>query len=97
MQPNASALPESGSEVTEEEVEGIATRTWRNCAPHLRAVLQASIAHGSRDFIRYGDEVLSYNECFAAAGAMAARLRADHGISPGDRVAIASAELPRNG
>jgi long-chain acyl-CoA synthetase len=81
-------------EVSHEKIRGISTRTWRNCAPHLRSVLQASIAHGSRDFIRYGDEVLSYNECFAAAGAMAARLRGDHGISPGDRVAIAMRNYP---
>jgi long-chain acyl-CoA synthetase len=81
-------------EVTEEEIRGIPTRTWHHCAPHLRSVLQASIAHGSRDFIRYEDEVLSYNECFAAAGAMAARLRVVHGIRPGDRVAIAMRNYP---
>jgi long-chain acyl-CoA synthetase len=81
-------------EVTEEDIRGVRTRIWRNCAPHLRSVLQAAISHGSRDFIRYEDEVLSYNECFAAAGAMAARLRSDHGIGPGDRVAIAMRNYP---
>jgi long-chain acyl-CoA synthetase len=77
-----------------EEIGGVRTRVWQHAPVHLRAVLQAAVVHGPRDFIRFGDEVLSYDECFAAAGAIASRLRRDYGVGPGDRVAIAMRNYP---
>jgi steroid-24-oyl-CoA synthetase len=85
-------------------VRGIAMRAWKNAPPTLRDVLQLSVAHGDVEFIVYDGEVagavpgrfdrLSFVEHFRAAAAIAQRLVDDHGIRPGDRVAIAMRNFP---
>ena len=75
------------------DVRGIPTRVWKNTPPTLRDVLRSSKRFGSRDFIVYEDERLSFEEHFAHAATFAQRLH-ESGVTKGDRVAIAMRNLP---
>ena len=75
-------------------IRGVATRTWKNAAPSLRAVLEQSLVHRRLAFRVYEDESLMFEQHFAAAATMAHRLAADFGVQKGDRVAIAMRNFP---
>jgi long-chain acyl-CoA synthetase len=85
-------------------VRGVAMRAWKNAPPTLRDVLQLSALYGDAEFIVYDGEVagavagqfdrLSFVDHFRAAAALAHRLVDDHGVRPGDRVAIAMRNFP---
>jgi long-chain acyl-CoA synthetase len=91
-------------EMEDVTVRGIAVRAWKNAPLTLRDLLQLSVAHGGAEFIAYDGEVegavrgrfdrLSFVEHFRAAAAFSHRLIDDHGIRPGDRVAIAMRNFP---
>src|SRR5262245_3630339 len=85
------ALPAPGQlfEMEELELRGIPTRTWKHAPSSLRAVLESSRARGDVGFLVYEDEHLSFAEHFQMAATLAHRLVDDHGVRPGDRVAIA--------
>ena len=75
-------------------IRGIPTRTWKHAPPSLRAVLEGSRVHGATDFLVYEDDHLSFDGHFRAAATLAHRLVEDHGVRPGDRVAIAMRNFP---
>ncbi|WP_439485078.1 class I adenylate-forming enzyme family protein [Blastomonas fulva] len=75
------------------EVEGVATRCWKNAPPSLAALALAARAHGERTFIVYEDERVSYEAWFRATATLAHALQAA-GIGKGDRVALAMRNLP---
>jgi acyl-CoA synthetase (AMP-forming)/AMP-acid ligase II len=81
-------------EMEEVVIRGLPTRTWKHAPPSLRAVLEGSRAHGSADFLVYEDDRLSFEEHFRAVATLAHRLVDDHGVRPGDRVAIAMRNFP---
>jgi len=76
------------------DIFGVPTRTWKNCPPSLRSVLELSRLHGEKDFVVYEDERLSFAEHFTRAAALAHQLRDRFGVVKGDRVAIIMRNLP---
>ena len=81
-------------EMEEVVIRGIPTRTWKHAPPSLRAVLEGSRVHGATDFLVYEDDHLSFDGHFRTAATLAHRLVEDHGVRPGDRVAIAMRNFP---
>ncbi|KPF74617.1 fatty acid--CoA ligase [Blastomonas sp. AAP25] len=80
-------------EIETVEVEGVATRCWKNAPPSLAALALAARAHGERTFIVYENERVSYEAWFRATATLAHALQAA-GIGKGDRVALAMRNLP---
>src|ERR1700716_116659 len=79
--------PGSPLEVEERDIGGIPTKVWKNAPPTLRAIVEASRAHGDRIYLVYEDERVSY-EAFYRAVANLARAMAADGVGKGDRVAV---------
>lgn len=80
-------------EIEEVTIRGVATPTWKNAPPTLRAVIAATQAHGDRLFVIHEDERISYAAHLRAVARLAERLAAA-GIGKGDRVALAMRNLP---
>lgn len=81
-------------EVSDAVVRGTPMRVFTAAPPSMRLVWEASAAHGDADYLVFEDERLSYAEAHAKARSLAHALRNDHGIGPGDRVAIAMRNYP---
>ena len=80
---------------THEVVVGdVAFTTWKNSPDHLVQILEQSAHYADRDFLVHEAQRLSFAEHFAHAATMAHRL-IEHGVRPGDRVAIAARNLPQ--
>ncbi|HZU71843.1 MAG TPA: AMP-binding protein [Acidimicrobiales bacterium] len=90
----ALTAPGQPFEVVEQVIRGIPTRTWKNAAPNLPAILSGSRAHGGAVFLVYEDERTTFEEHFAMAATLAHRLIEDFGVAKGDRVAIAMRNFP---
>ncbi|MGH0030754.1 MAG: class I adenylate-forming enzyme family protein [Myxococcota bacterium] len=75
------------------DVRGVPTRTYDAAPPSMRAIWEASAAHGDADFLIYRDERLSYAEAHAQVARLAAYL-AGRGVGKGDRVAVAMRNYP---
>ena len=75
-------------ELEEVEIRGRRTRTWKNCAPSIRALWEASRSHGDRCYLVYEDERYSYEETFQRVAAFATDLATRYGVVKGERVAI---------
>ena len=80
-------------EMDEIEIRGVPTRIWKNAPPSLPMLARFSRLHGERLLTIYEDERVSFEASFRAAAALAAELQR-LGIGPGDRVALAMANLP---
>ncbi len=75
-------------------IRGVPTRTWKNQPPSLPTLARmARAAYGSRTFVVYEDERVSYEAWFRATAALANEL-ARLGVGRGDRVALAMCNLP---
>ena len=75
-------------------IRGVPTRTWKNQPPSLAALARmARAAYGSRTFVVYEDERVSYEAWFRATATLAAELQR-LGIGRGDRIALAMCNLP---
>jgi long-chain acyl-CoA synthetase len=85
--------PGSPAEVEELEIRGVRTRVWKNLPPSLRAVVEASRAHGERIFLVYEDERVSFEAFHRAVAGLAAELAAQ-GVAKGDRVAVIMRNVP---
>jgi long-chain acyl-CoA synthetase len=81
-------------EMEEVEVRGVPTRTWKNAAPSLRAVLEGTRARGDATFLVYEDERVGFEQHFRAAAHLATWMVEERGIVKGDRVAIAMRNYP---
>ncbi len=81
-------------EMEELDIRGIPTRVWKNAPATLRDVLGLSLMHGEADFLVYEDERTTFAEHYRVAATVARRLRVEHGVRKGDRVAIAMRNLP---
>jgi acyl-CoA synthetase (AMP-forming)/AMP-acid ligase II len=80
-------------EMKEIEIRGVPTRVWVRAPAHLRQVLEACRRFGSKTFIVYEAERVSFEAFHRAAAALAHRLAAA-GIGKGDRVAILMSNRP---
>ncbi|MFJ9323620.1 AMP-binding protein [Streptomyces globisporus] len=60
----------------------------------LREFVETTWAYGEAPFLIAGERTYSYGEFFAAASALAVRLRERHGLRSGDRAAIAMRNHP---
>ena len=90
----ALTAPGAPFEMEERNIGGLATRVWKNAPPSLRAVLEASRAHGDLPFLVYEEERLTFAEHYRRCAALAHALRERYGIAKGDRVAIAMRNFP---
>lgn len=74
-------------------VRGRTMRVFANAPTSLRAVLEATEAHGDRDFLVYRDERITYAEHRRLVAGLAGWL-VEQGVEPGDRVAIGMRNYP---
>jgi acyl-CoA synthetase (AMP-forming)/AMP-acid ligase II len=81
-------------EIVHEDVRGERMSVFKNRTRSLRALLEASPAHGEKDHIVYADTRLSFADHFARASALGHVLREKYGVGPGDRVAILAENRP---
>ena len=80
-------------ETERQVVRGIEMSVWKHAPGNLREVLNLSLRHGEREFLIYGSQRITFDEHFRIAATLSHRLR-DGGVQAGDRVAIASRNLP---
>jgi acyl-CoA synthetase (AMP-forming)/AMP-acid ligase II len=85
--------PGAPFEIREVEVRGVPLRTYAHAPNSLREVWLASAAHGDADYLVYQDERWTYREAHRQVASIAHWL-VDHGVQPGDRVAIAMRNYP---
>ena len=80
-------------EIEEDHSLGYAIRIYRNAPRSMRAILESTRQFGDRDFMVYGDEVVSFAQHLRQAGALADFLL-QKGVRKGDRVAIGMRNYP---
>jgi long-chain acyl-CoA synthetase len=85
--------PGSPLEMEEIEIGGVPIKVWKNAPPSLRAIVEASRAHGDKIYLVYEDERVSY-EAFYRAVCNLARAMAAEGVVKGDRVSVIMRNLP---
>jgi acyl-CoA synthetase (AMP-forming)/AMP-acid ligase II len=81
-------------ELVEEPVLGARMPVFRNRARSLGQLLEESAAYGDREYLVTADETVTFAQHRARVASLAAALRDEHGVRPGDRVAIAAANSP---
>jgi len=80
-------------EVVDEVVLGTPIMVFRQRPPNLPAVLRAAAERSPElPYLVFPDRTLTYGDTVASVARVAARLR-DLGVGPGDRVAVASANV----
>ena len=75
-------------------VHGRELTVWKNAPVSLRQILDVSLNHATRDFLVYEDQRYTFDEHYRGAATLARRL-VELGVRKGDRVAIASRNLPQ--
>jgi steroid-24-oyl-CoA synthetase len=90
----ALTAPGAPFEIEDKIIRGIRTRVWKNAPASLRAVLEASAAHGDLPFLVYEDERLTFAEHYRRVAALAHLFVKRFGVEKGDRVAIAMRNFP---
>ncbi len=90
MTSGAAALTAPGGafEIVDDVVLGEHMRVFRHRPRSLRELLAGSARFGDAEYLVDGDRRIGFAEHLALVGALAARLRDEHGVQPGDRVAI---------
>ncbi|MCP3983588.1 MAG: acyl--CoA ligase [bacterium] len=76
-----------------QQIRGVPTRTYDTAPPTMRAIWEASAAHGDADYLIFGEERVTYAEAHRKVAALTAYL-ADRGVGKGDRVAVAMRNYP---
>ena len=69
-------------------------RVFKNAPASMRDVLALTGMHGSKEFVVYDDERLTFDEHLKLACGLAQHLRDRYGIAKGDRVAISARNYP---
>ena len=85
--------PGAPFEMDTENVRGVPTRVWKNAPVSLAALAAVGRSHGEATFLVYEDERVTFAAWHKAVAALAAELQA-LGVTKGDRVALASRNLP---
>ncbi|MDY7102256.1 MAG: class I adenylate-forming enzyme family protein [Actinomycetota bacterium] len=86
--------PGADYEMEEVEVFGRPLRSYAAMPASLRAVWEATAAHGDATYLVYEDERISYADAHATVVALADQLVDRFGVRPGDRVALAARNYP---
>lgn len=82
-------------ELTEEEVLGETMQVYKTRAKSLRQLLEASAAHGDKDYVVFSDgRRWTYAQHLADVASVAEAFRERYDIGPGDHVAILAANAP---
>ena len=81
-------------EIVEEEVLGARVPVFKHRLRSLREMLARSADHGDKSYIVFGERRISYAEHAGQVACVAAALREQYSIQPGDRVAILAANCP---
>ncbi|MEO7026239.1 MAG: AMP-binding protein, partial [Caulobacteraceae bacterium] len=85
--------PGAPFEIAVIEVRGQPMRVYAHAPATVRALWLASAAYGSREYLIYQDERITYAQTHARVNAVAGWLVGE-GVRPGDRVAIAMRNYP---
>jgi long-chain acyl-CoA synthetase len=91
---NELTAPGGAFAMKEIEVRGVAMRVFESAPPSMRFVWELAAGHGAKDYVVFEDERFTYAEADAIIKSLAARLVEDHGVRPGDRVAVAMRNYP---
>ncbi|MGB5075935.1 MAG: class I adenylate-forming enzyme family protein [Sphingorhabdus sp.] len=75
------------------DIDGIATRIWKNALPTLAALVDHTKAFGDREFVVFEDERITYSDWYRAVAVLGNALK-EMGVKKGDRVALAMRNLP---
>lgn len=75
------------------DIDGVATRVWKNAHPSLAAMAEHARGHGDGEFLIYADERVTYANWYRAVANLAVALQ-DMGVVKGDRVSLAMRNLP---
>ncbi|MCA9509327.1 MAG: acyl--CoA ligase [Myxococcales bacterium] len=86
--------PGAPFEISEETVLGERLPVFARRPRSLRDLLAGSAAHGDAEYVVHGDRRISYAENVELVARLARALREQHGVGPGDRVAILAANCP---
>jgi long-chain acyl-CoA synthetase len=86
--------PGAPFEVTQRDCEGVPLRCFVNAPRTLVDVYRAAAGHDPNECLVYENERLTFGDVRRQAAALALRLREDHDVRPGDRVAVAMRNLP---
>lgn len=86
---SALTAPGGPFEMVDALVRGHRMRVFAQASYNLSALFARMASFGAREFVVEEDRRVTYAQGHAQAAAMAAMLRTDHGVKPGDRVAIA--------
>jgi acyl-CoA synthetase (AMP-forming)/AMP-acid ligase II len=76
------------------DVRGVPIKVFESALPSMRTVWEMARGYGDRDYVVYEDERYTFAEADAIIRALAARLVDEHGVQPGDRVALAMRNYP---
>ena len=85
--------PDGDFEIVEETVRGVQLPVFKNRRRSL-GELFASTGRSDRDYLVHGDRTLSYRDHATAVASLASTLAEQHGVGPGDRVAVFAANSP---
>jgi len=80
-------------EMTTVEIGDIEYRVWKNSPTSLRVILDLSLGHAVKDFIVYEDARYTFEQHYRIVATLAQRF-VESGVKKGDRIAIASRNLP---
>ncbi len=86
--------PGAPFELVDIVVRDIDIKVIKSAPPTMRHIWEATQAHADKIYLVYEDERYTYGEIAAQVRALAHVLRNDHGVGPGDRVAIAMRNYP---
>jgi long-chain acyl-CoA synthetase len=75
-------------------INGVEMLVWKHAPANLRQILDMSLNHASRDFLVYENQRITFEQHYRIASTLAQRL-IDSGVTKGERVAIASRNLPQ--
>jgi long-chain acyl-CoA synthetase len=90
----ALTAPGAPFEIEEAVALGRRMKVWKAAPPNLRAMLDASLAHGALPFLVYEGERMSFAEHYRQAAVLGRALAERFGVRKGDRVAIAMRNFP---
>lgn len=75
-------------------LDGRSVTGYRNAFRTLPQLINAGRAHGAAEFMVYDQDRWTFDRFYQVVDALASRLQKEHGLQPGDRVAIAMRNRP---
>jgi long-chain acyl-CoA synthetase len=91
----ALTAPGAKFEMEEKVIGGVKLRTYKNAPGTIRDLLMNSINWGTREFIVFQDERVTFAAHYKAVAHLATKLRDEFGVKKGDRVAVIMRNYPQ--